>query len=63
MRLRFENTVAEIDAVEPMWNVGAAPIEAVWERLGELGIDDMAITTALTGIHLLPVRFMCLWPT
>ena len=30
--------------------VGAALIEAAWERLGELGIDDMAITTTKTNI-------------
>jgi GNAT superfamily N-acetyltransferase len=30
--------------------VGAALIEAAWERLGELGIDDMAITTTKTNV-------------
>jgi GNAT superfamily N-acetyltransferase len=30
--------------------VGAALIEAAWERLGELGIDDMAITTTRTNV-------------
>ncbi len=30
--------------------VGAALIEAAWERLAELGIDDMAITTTKTNV-------------
>lgn len=30
--------------------VGAALIEAVWERLGEIGIEDMAITTTKANI-------------
>ncbi len=30
--------------------VGEALIEAAWERLGELGIDDMAITTTKTNV-------------
>lgn len=30
--------------------VGAALIEAAWRRLGELGIDDMAITTTKTNV-------------
>lgn len=30
--------------------VGAALIEAAWERLGERGIDDMAITTTKTNV-------------
>lgn len=30
--------------------VGAALIEAAWHRLGELGIDDMAITTTKTNV-------------
>jgi GNAT superfamily N-acetyltransferase len=30
--------------------VGAALLEAVWNRLGELGIDDMAITTTKTNV-------------
>jgi GNAT superfamily N-acetyltransferase len=30
--------------------VGAALIEAAWERLGELGVDDMAITTTKTNV-------------
>lgn len=30
--------------------VGAALIEAVWDRLGEIGIDDMAITTTKTNV-------------
>lgn len=30
--------------------VGAALIEAVWARLGEIGIDDMAITTTKTNV-------------
>lgn len=30
--------------------VGAALIEAVWSRLGERGIDDMAITTTKTNV-------------
>lgn len=30
--------------------VGAALIEAAWTRLGELGIDDMAITTTKTNV-------------
>jgi GNAT superfamily N-acetyltransferase len=30
--------------------VGATLIEAAWARLGELGIDDMAITTTKTNI-------------
>jgi GNAT superfamily N-acetyltransferase len=30
--------------------VGAALIEAAWERLGELGIEDMAITTTKTNL-------------
>jgi GNAT superfamily N-acetyltransferase len=29
---------------------GAALIEATWDRLGELGIDDMAITTTKTNV-------------
>lgn len=30
--------------------VGAALIEAAWERLGERGIEDMAITTTKTNV-------------
>jgi GNAT superfamily N-acetyltransferase len=30
--------------------VGAALIEGAWERLGELGIEDMAITTTKTNL-------------
>lgn len=30
--------------------IGAALIEAAWSRLGELGIDDMAITTTRTNV-------------
>lgn len=30
--------------------VGAALIEAAWSQLGELGIDDMAITTTKTNV-------------
>lgn len=30
--------------------VGTALIEATWERLGELGIEDMAITTTKTNV-------------
>jgi len=30
--------------------VGAALIEAAWERLGERGIEDMAITTTRTNV-------------
>lgn len=30
--------------------VGATLIEAAWSRLGELGIDDMAITTTKTNV-------------
>lgn len=30
--------------------VGAALIEAVWRRLAELGVDDMAITTTKTNV-------------
>lgn len=30
--------------------VGAALIKAAWRRLGELGIDDMAITTTVTNV-------------
>ncbi|HEX3172642.1 MAG TPA: GNAT family N-acetyltransferase [Solirubrobacterales bacterium] len=30
--------------------VGAALIEAVWQRLGERGIEDMAITTTTTNV-------------
>jgi len=30
--------------------VGAALIEAAWERLGELGVEDMAITTTMTNV-------------
>lgn len=30
--------------------VGAALIEAAWERLAELGVEDMAITTTLTNV-------------
>ncbi len=30
--------------------VGAALIEAAWKRLGERGIDDMAITTTRTNV-------------
>lgn len=30
--------------------VGAALIEAAWEQLGELGIEDMAITTTKTNV-------------
>lgn len=30
--------------------IGAALIEAAWSRLGELGIDDMAITTTKTNV-------------
>lgn len=30
--------------------IGAALIEAAWERLAELGVEDMAITTAKTNV-------------
>jgi len=30
--------------------VGAALIEAVWEQLAALGVDDMAITTTITNV-------------
>lgn len=30
--------------------VGAALIDAVWERLAELGVEDMAITTTTTNV-------------
>jgi GNAT superfamily N-acetyltransferase len=30
--------------------VGAALLEAAWNRLGELGVDDMAITTTKTNV-------------
>jgi ribosomal protein S18 acetylase RimI-like enzyme len=30
--------------------VGAALIDAVWSRLGQLGVDDMAITTTVTNV-------------
>lgn len=30
--------------------VGAALIEAAWERLAELGVEDMAITTTVTNV-------------
>jgi ribosomal protein S18 acetylase RimI-like enzyme len=30
--------------------VGAALLDAVWERLAQLGVDDMAITTTTTNV-------------